>query len=258
MTIKEFRLSQKLSQAELATALGISVSSERQYEYGKREPSATVVARIKEIYGVDLSGAVAVEEAPTALAVEEKAAKPKRTRKKKDAAAEAAPAEPVPAVEEAPAKPAKRTRKKKEAAAEAATEPIPAVVEAAPAPVVEEAPAKPAKRTRKKKEAAPAPAIEEKAEKSPAKKPRTRKKKEEPATAPVDELLLQMQNNAEAAVNALFDTKGTVIIQSPMGGEITPEDVLAKVGPVDKVYVRVDLNTAFWVRGDESGAVNLW
>ena len=64
--------------------------------------------------------------------------------------------------------------------------------------------------------------------------------------------------NKYAAVNALFDAKGTVIIQSPMGGEITPEEVLAKVGPVDKVYVRVDLNTAYWVRGDESGAVNLW
>ena len=49
-----------------------------------------------------------------------------------------------------------------------------------------------------------------------------------------------------------------VIIQSPMGGEIDVNEILAKVGPVDKIYVRVDQNAAYWVRGDESGAVNLW
>ena len=43
-----------------------------------------------------------------------------------------------------------------------------------------------------------------------------------------------------------------------MGGEIDVNEILAKVGPVDKVYVRVDQNAAYWVCGDESGAVNLW
>ena len=243
MTIKDVRIAQKLSQGELAEALGISVSSERSYEYGVRKPSAKVIEKIKAVYGVDLS-----DEAPSP-AVEETVEK---------AAA--------PAVAETPAK-SKRGRKKKEAAVEAA--PAPAVEEkAAEVETVEEAPAKP-KRGRKKKDAAPAPAAEEapaseekaeKAEEAPAKKPRTRRKKNEPAAAstPVDESLLQMQTNAEAAVHALFDAKGTVIIQSPMGGEITPEEVLAKVGPVDKVYVRVDENKAYWTRGDESGAVDLW
>ena len=49
-----------------------------------------------------------------------------------------------------------------------------------------------------------------------------------------------------------------VIIQSALGGEITPEAVLEKVGPVDKVYVRVDQNKAYWVRGEETGSVDLW
>ncbi|MBQ9662507.1 MAG: hypothetical protein IJV40_05085 [Oscillospiraceae bacterium] len=49
-----------------------------------------------------------------------------------------------------------------------------------------------------------------------------------------------------------------VIIQSPLGGEITPEAILAKVGAVDKVYVRVDENKAYWVRGGETGSVDLW
>ena len=49
-----------------------------------------------------------------------------------------------------------------------------------------------------------------------------------------------------------------VIIQSPLGGIITPEEILKKVGKVDKVYVRVDQNKAHWVRGDEIGSVDLW
>ena len=49
-----------------------------------------------------------------------------------------------------------------------------------------------------------------------------------------------------------------VIIQSALGGEITPEAILAKVGAVDKVYIRVDENKAYWVRGEETGSVDLW
>ena len=49
-----------------------------------------------------------------------------------------------------------------------------------------------------------------------------------------------------------------IIIQSPMGGNITPAEILEKTGPVDKVYIRVDENKAYWVRGDENGSVELW
>ncbi len=48
------------------------------------------------------------------------------------------------------------------------------------------------------------------------------------------------------------------IIQSPLGGEITPEEILAKVGKADTVYVRVDENKAYWVRGEETGSIDLW
>lgn len=70
-----------------------------------------------------------------------------------------------------------------------------------------------------------------KAEKAPAKKPAAKK----PAKKVAD-----------------------VIIQSPLGGEITGAEILAKVGDVDKVYVRVDENKAYWVRGEETGSVDLW
>ena len=52
--------------------------------------------------------------------------------------------------------------------------------------------------------------------------------------------------------------KNEVIIQSPLGGVITPAEILAKTGPVDSVYVRVDENKAYWVKGEETGSVDLW
>jgi hypothetical protein len=50
----------------------------------------------------------------------------------------------------------------------------------------------------------------------------------------------------------------TVILQSPFGGEITAEEILSKVGSVDTVYVRIDQNKAYWVKGEENGEVDLW
>ncbi len=58
--------------------------------------------------------------------------------------------------------------------------------------------------------------------------------------------------------DALDLTVDAVFIQSPMGGEITPEEILAKAGNVDKVYVRLDQNKLHWVKGDETGSVDIW
>lgn len=49
-----------------------------------------------------------------------------------------------------------------------------------------------------------------------------------------------------------------VVIQSPMGGEITVYAILARVGEVDTVYIRTDMNKAYWVRGTETGSIDLW
>lgn len=62
----------------------------------------------------------------------------------------------------------------------------------------------------------------------------------------------------KAAAKKRAKKEPKVIIQSPLGGEITPFAVLAKTGEVDKVYIRVDLNKAFWVKGDKTGSVDLW
>ena len=50
-----------------------------------------------------------------------------------------------------------------------------------------------------------------------------------------------------------------VIIQTPEGGEITPAQILAKMpGDVDRVYVRIDQNKLWWVRGEETGVTDTW
>ena len=128
----------------------------------------------------------------------------------------------------------------------ATASPTSAPVEAAP---VETAPAE--KKTRKpraKREAvAPAPA-EEKVEKK-ARKPRA--KKEAVAPAPAEE-------KVEKKTEKKAKKTASIIIQSAMGGEITPEEILSRVGDVDKVYVRPDQNAIYWVKGEETGAINIW
>ena len=61
--------------------------------------------------------------------------------------------------------------------------------------------------------------------------------------------------------------KKGLVIQSPMGGEITPDEIIAKVstatkgtgvGKFDTIYVRVDENKAYWVKGKKNGSVDLW
>ncbi len=90
------------------------------------------------------------------------------------------------------------------------------------------------------------------AKKAPAKKAAAPKKAPEKKAAP------KKAPEKKAAAPKKAPVKAEVIIQSPMGGEITPEAVLAKVGAVDKVYIRVDVNKAYWVKGEEYGAVELW
>ena len=57
----------------------------------------------------------------------------------------------------------------------------------------------------------------------------------------------------------LSGRKIELYIQSPLGGEITQEQVLAKIPEdADACYVRVDQNTIWWVRGTEDGFVPIW
>ena len=123
-------------------------------------------------------------------------------------------------------------------------EATPAAVEAAPAApaAVEAAPAAPVKEKKAAKK--PAAKKEKAAKAEPAEKPAPAAKKEKTAKAP--------------AKKATATKAAEIIIQSPMGGEITADEIMSRIGDVDKVYIRIDQNTAYWVKGDESGAINLW
>ena len=51
----------------------------------------------------------------------------------------------------------------------------------------------------------------------------------------------------------------SVVLLSPLGGEITPKAILEKVpADAEKVYVRIDQNKAYWVKGEDYGSVDLY
>ena len=114
-----------------------------------------------------------------------------------------------------------------------------------------------------------APAAEQPAIKQPAPKKGGRKKAVAP-TAALEEVKPKKRTRKGEEAKPAEEKKPAkrggakkdggvlVVIQSPMGGSITQEEILAKVGPVDAVYVRVDENKAYWVKGDETGSVDLW
>ena len=50
-----------------------------------------------------------------------------------------------------------------------------------------------------------------------------------------------------------------MIVQSPMDGNITAEEIAAKIPTgVDSVFVRVDQNKLWWIKGEETGSVDIW
>lgn len=106
------------------------------------------------------------------------------------------------------------------------------------------------KETEKKTVKAAVESVKKAAEASAKKAVATAKK----AAAPAKKAAAPAKKAAPA--KAVKNTE--VLIQSPMGGVITPEEILKRVGKVDKVYVRVDQNKAHWVKGEEVGSIDLW
>ena len=106
--------------------------------------------------------------------------------------------------------------------------------------------AKGKKAEEKAKETAVATKIE--AKKTASKAKRTVKK----AAAEVKEAAKAPAKKAKAA-------KLNIVIQSPYGGNITPEEIAAKIPEgADAVFVRVDQNKLWWVKDDETGSVEIW
>ena len=49
-----------------------------------------------------------------------------------------------------------------------------------------------------------------------------------------------------------------VVRQSAFGGEITINALRSIVGEADRIYVRIDENKAYWVKGDKTGDIDIW
>jgi len=122
-------------------------------------------------------------------------------------------------------------------------------------------------------EATPAAPVKEKKAKKPAAKKEKPAPTEKAAPAAKTEKAVKAEPAAKkektAKASAKKETKAPakkekaskkveMIIQSPMGGEITADEIMSRIGDVDKVYIRIDQNATYWVKGDESGAINLW
>lgn len=74
----------------------------------------------------------------------------------------------------------------------------------------------------------------------------------EAAAAPIEAAVAKKTRKRAAKPSA------TIVIQSPYGGEVTTEEIRARIGEADTVYIRVDQNKAYWVKGSETGDIDLW
>ncbi len=99
----------------------------------------------------------------------------------------------------------------------------------------------------------------EKAEKKPVLKEAVEKKIAEKKAAKAAKPTAKKPAVKKAPAAPKAARKAEIFVQSPYGGNITPEQILSKIPQdADSCYVRVDQNTIWWVRGEETGAVIIW
>ena len=64
---------------------------------------------------------------------------------------------------------------------------------------------------------------------------------------------------ARKAKEAISSLTPSVLIESLLGGTITVEEVLKRVpAGADTIYIKPEENKAYWVKGDETGSIELW
>ena len=85
------------------------------------------------------------------------------------------------------------------------------------------------------------------------------KKTARKTTRKVKEAVEATEAKVEKKVAKAKAAKLEIIVQSPMGGNITAEEIAAKIpAGADSVFVRVDQNKLWWIRGEETGSVDIW
>ncbi len=85
------------------------------------------------------------------------------------------------------------------------------------------------------------------------------KKTASKATRKAKEKVKAVETKVEKKVSKAKAAKLEIIVQSPMGGNITAEEIAAKIpAGADSVFVRVDQNKLWWIKGEETGSVDIW
>jgi hypothetical protein len=79
------------------------------------------------------------------------------------------------------------------------------------------------------------------------------------ASRKAKETVKAVETKVEKKVSKTKAAKLEIIVQSPMGGNITAEEIAAKVpAGAESVFVRVDQNKLWWIKGEETGSVDIW
>ncbi len=79
------------------------------------------------------------------------------------------------------------------------------------------------------------------------------------ASRKAKETVKAVETKVEKKVTKEKAAKLEIIVQSPMGGNITAEEIAAKVpAGAESVFVRVDQNKLWWIKGEEIGSVDIW
>ena len=238
--IKELREKNNLTISAFARSLNISPTSVSLYESGKQNPGKKTIANIRKVYGVDeawlterTTGAETIVD--TAQADENK------TGHRIDKAAVLARAEEA-GVRKAAAEfgvtwqTVNKWKKDAEKAAAAALEKVMALMQSRTNPET----------------LMPTPGELDKMFEETFKE----KMEEMDAAAEIE------ASAAEEKTEEKTEEKPAppaIIIQSPMGGNITPEEIQSRIPPeANTVYVRVDENKLYWVNETESGHTDIW
>lgn len=230
MDLKELCGKGKMNLAAIAKMLGVSDSAAADIESGCRKAGAMLAEACKKVCE-EVNEYVAKNTRPAEQEVRPSAVK----------------VEPIE-VKAAPVE--EKTAPVEEKAAPAEEKTAPVEEKAAP---IEEKKAKAAEKKTSKTAAKKAATVEEKAAPA-AEEAKPAEKKAVPAAKKTTKKI-KKEAPAEKQETPM---ECELIIQSPEGGEVTPEAILEKLGDVDKVYIRVDENKAYWVKGEDSGEINLW
>jgi len=124
----------------------------------------------------------------------------------------------------------------------------------------------------KKKVAEEVKAVEEKVEKAvkkaPAKAKAAAKKVEDKVVAEEIEVKKTAAKTARKTKETVKKVEAAakkpagkleIIVQSPLGGNITAEEIAEKLPKgAETVFVRVDQNKLWWIKGEETGSVDIW